>query len=70
LKSAPYNLKATRDNIVSLLTLLHQLFLLTPERSENQKRNSKSSEAHGKLVAGEKTVDGLHDENELIDFGL
>jgi hypothetical protein len=64
LKSAPYNLKATRDSAISLLTPLHQLFLLTPERSENQEKNRKSRKAHGKLVASEKTVDEFHG-NEL-----
>jgi hypothetical protein len=60
LKSAPYNLKATRDSAISLLTPLHQLFLLTPERSENQEKNRKSRKAHEKLVASKKGVDGLH----------
>jgi hypothetical protein len=69
-QSASYNLKAARNNIVSLLATLHQLLLLIPERSENQKKNRKNRKGHGKFAAGEKVVDGLHDENELIDFGL
>ena len=64
-KSAFYDLKATRDSVVSLLTLLHQLLFLTPERTQNQERNAESRKAHGKFVAGEKVVDGLHDENEM-----
>jgi hypothetical protein len=69
-KSAPNNPKATRDNAVSLLTLLHQLLFLIPERTQNQERNAENRKACRKLIAGEKVVDGFHDENELIDFGL
>jgi hypothetical protein len=70
LKSAPHNLKATRDSIVSLFTLLHQLLLLTPERSQDKKKNCKSTKADGEVLAAEKVADGLHDKNELICFGL
>jgi hypothetical protein len=68
--SSPNNLKATGDSAVSLLTLLHQLLLLIPEGAQSQKKNGKSSKTNRKMLASEKTVDGLHDENELICFGL